>query len=188
MKISKSQISNLVILLFILLFMFTPVGTTIKVWINSITAVSPKVVSEGNRTVLTNYNWKLKNIDSNSENYNLNEAKGKVILINQWATWCPPCIAELPSLQALYDDYGDKIVFLFVTNEEKEVVQTFLDNKNYKLPVFIPTTKTPKELFTRSIPATYLINKKGELVIAKKGAADWNSKKVRIQIDELLNK
>ncbi|NAS32757.1 redoxin family protein [Flavobacteriaceae bacterium R38] len=187
MKLTKNQISNLALLLFIGIFLFTPVGATIKIWANRIIAFSPSVVSEDKREVLTNYNWTIKDLTNNVD-YNLNSAKGKVVLINFWATWCPPCIAEMPDLQKLYDEYGDKIVFLFVTNENAKTVNTFFNKNGYKLPVYQSRKKAPEILFSRSIPTTYLIDKEGKIVIEKTGAADWDSKKVKDQIDLLLSK
>ena len=108
------------------------------------------------------------------------------MLVNLWATWCPPCIAEMPDLQALYNEYGDRVEFLFVTQENKETVQQFLNKKGYTIPVYIPTSKTPEELSSRSIPATYLIDKKGAIVINKKGAANWDSTSVKEEIERLL--
>src|SRR5690606_22627815 len=70
----------------------------------------PSIESKETSTRLTDYNWHLR--DGNDVAFNLQETKGNVVLINFWATWCPPCIAEMPSLQKLYNDYGDKVAFL----------------------------------------------------------------------------
>ena len=103
-----------------------------------------------------------------------------------WATWCPPCVAEMPSLQDLYNDYKDQVVFVFVTSEGAEKVTPFMEKNNYNLPIYNMMSKEPDLLSTQSIPTTYLINKKGEIVIKKTGAANWNSTKVRNQLDELI--
>ncbi len=184
MKLNKSQRSNLIFLVLIVVLIFTPVGKHAKILVNRLLAFSPAVTKVENREVVKNYNWELRSLDGSS--FNLNAAKEKVVLVNLWATWCPPCIAEMPSLQKLYDDYKDKVVFLFVSDEADAVINDFLTKKEYTMPVFHSRSKTPETLFSKSIPATYLINKKGEIVISKKGAADWNSKKVRTLIDELL--
>jgi len=186
MKINKNQLSNIGILLFLIVFIFTPVGTTIKIWVNKAIAFNPSVISEEKRETLTDYNWVIKDLVNNT-NYSLNTAKGEVILINFWATWCPPCIAEMPDLQELYNDYGDKVTFLFVTNEDRETVSSFFTKRGYNLPAYQALSKAPEQLYSRSIPATYLINKQSEIVINKTGTASWNSKKVRDQIDQLLS-
>jgi len=130
------------------------------------------------------YGWQLK--DLTGERIRFSEFSGKVVFVNLWATWCPPCIAEMPDLQKLYNDYGDKVVFLFVSNEEIDVLKGFLEKKNYTLPVYIPVTEYPADFETSSIPTSFVINKKGELVISKKGVAKWNSKRIRSVLDTLI--
>ena len=142
------------------------------------------LIDKADRATVSYSNWKLKS-DSNTT-LDFNETEGKVVFINFWATWCPPCIAEMPSLQALYNDYNDKVVFLFVTNDDIEVVEKFKTNKGFDFLVYNPLNEIPKELTTRSIPRTFIINTKGEIVVDESGAIDWNSEKVRNQLDELL--
>jgi peroxiredoxin len=95
-------------------------------------------------------------------------------------------VAELPGIQALYDDYKDKVSFLLVSNEEFAVSGGFLAQKSYTLPLFKAIYTPPALMNTSSIPATFLIDKNGKLVIRKEGAADWNSNTVRKTIDALL--
>ena len=107
-------------------------------------------------------------------------------MVNLWATWCPPCVAELPGFATLYADYKDKVEFAFVANDDQEKVLTFLEKKGYDLPVYFQVSATPKALESGSIPVTYIIDKKGDLVVDKTGAANWNSDKVRNLLDQLL--
>ncbi|WP_452222464.1 TlpA family protein disulfide reductase [Lacinutrix salivirga] len=146
---------------------------------------SPSIKTSETLEVVTTYNWKLKTI--HGEGYNFNSAKNKVVLVNFWATWCPPCIAEMPSLQALYTDYKDDVEFVFISNEALEVVQTFIEKKDYTFTTVKPLEQPKTEQFSVSgIPRTFLISKTGEIVIDKTGAANWNSEAVRTKIDELL--
>ena len=107
--------------------------------------------------------------------------------MNFWATWCPPCIAEMPSIQALYNDYNENVVFLFVTNDDFEIVNKFKTKKGFNFKVYQPINEVPENLMTRSIPRTFIINKAGEIVVDESGAVDWNSQKVRQQFDQLLS-
>lgn len=59
------------------------------------------------------YDWQLETIDG--QKVNLNDFRGKTIFLNLWATWCPPCLAEMPSIQKLYDQYKDNVAFVMVT-------------------------------------------------------------------------
>jgi len=130
------------------------------------------------------YSWQL--IDITGERIRFDRFKGKVIFINLWATWCPPCIAELPDLQKIYNEYGDRVIFLFISNENKNIVNSFLQKKRFNIPVYMPITEYPVDFETNSIPTSFLINKKGEIIIAKKGVAQWNSRRIRKVLDSLI--
>ncbi len=185
MKITKSKRNNIFFLIVIALLIIPQTRQPIQIVLHKGLALfGPSIVAEDERKAVTNYNWELK--DLNGDTFNLNEIEGKVVLINFWATWCPPCIAEMPSLQKLHDDYKDRISILFVSNEEREAIQRFLDKKDYNFNVYQPISNVPETLKSRSIPRTFLLDKKGNIVIDKSGAADWNSEKVRRQIDALL--
>ena len=182
----KSQIKNLIFVAIIALMIIPQTRTPIQVFLQKGLAMfSPSVIKENKRELVDDYNWQLQDIEGNSINFNA--SKNKVVLINFWATWCPPCIAEMPSLHKLYDDYEDKIDFYFVSNEEVGVLNDFLSKNNYAFKVHIPKTKYPESFDVSSIPRTFLMDKDGNIVIDKTGAANWNSEAVRRTIDELLN-
>ncbi|WP_299129352.1 TlpA disulfide reductase family protein [uncultured Winogradskyella sp.] len=144
-----------------------------------------KKVSEDDRVKLNDYNWVL--LEENHSSYNLKQTKGKVILINFWATWCPPCIAEMPSLQKLFDKYGEKVEFLFVTNESPEIIKAYKAKNNYTFPVYFRKSEAPEALITTSIPRTVIIDKNGQIVIDKTGAVDWFDTKIQKELNTLLN-
>ncbi len=134
---------------------------------------------------VANVSWEL--LSETNEHFDLKDTKGKVVLINFWATWCPPCIAEMPSLQELYNDYNDKVIFLFVTNEDFETVNTFKLKKAFNFDVYQPISAPPEVLTTRSIPKTFIIDKRGAIVVEESGAVNWNSETVRNQLDDLIS-
>jgi thiol-disulfide isomerase/thioredoxin len=156
-------------------------------WFMRQIAFAPSVKDIENSEKLSSYDWDLKGL--NTENINFKELDNKVIFVNFWATWCPPCRAELPMIQELYADYKDKVAFVFVTNEDWGKVEVFFNKNGYNLPVYnsigIPPNSFTK---TNSIPASYLIDKNGNILIAKTGSADWNSNKMRNLLDELIAK
>lgn len=181
----RSQIKNLVFVIIIALMIIPQTRKPIQTFIQKgIAMISPSVVKEDKRKDVDSFEWLLTDI--NDVEINFNKSKGKVVLINFWATWCPPCIAEMPSLHKLYEDYQDKIDFYFVSSENKEIVKEFLKKKNYKFNVHTPQTQYPKSFDVSSIPRTFLIDKIGNIVIDKTGAANWNSKTVRSTIEVLL--
>jgi len=185
MNISKSKRNNLIFLIVIALLIIPQTRLPVQVLLNKGLAIfSPSVIDSEDRKVLDNYNWQLEDVEGNTFDYT--STKGKVVLINFWATWCPPCIAEIPGLEKLYNDYKDKVVFLFVSNEDNEKISRFVTKNNYNFKVYRAISEYPKSFDVRSIPRTFLIDKKGNIVIDKTGASNWNSEKVRTVIDKLL--
>ena len=185
MTITKSRRNNIIFLVVIALLIIPQTRQPIQILLHKGLALfGPSVVNEDNRETLVDYNWQLTDLNNNTVDFN--NLKGEVVFVNLWATWCPPCIAEMPGLQKLYDDYYGKIQFLLVSSEDEEVVNNFFAKNNYSFNSYKPTTEIPEKLKSRSIPRTFLIDKDGKIVIDKNGAADWNSKKIRSLIDELI--
>ncbi len=180
----RDRIVNVVLLLLLALILFTPLGFHLKVWINRIVVFSPDRVEPYEEIVLDSYNWNLK--DRQGNNFNFEQVRGEVVLVNFWASWCPPCVAEMPDLDKLYNDYEDKVVFLFIARDKVEKVDAFLEKNNYELPVYYELSPTPEVLDNNSLPTTYILDKKGAIVVAETGAASWNSKKTRSLLDDLL--
>ena len=180
----KIKLKNVLYFVIIALMIIPQTRKPIQVMLHKGLALfSPSVEAEED-TVFINYtSWQLQDAKGNVVDFK--DFKGKVVLINFWATWCPPCIAEMPNLQKLHDAYKDKVVFLFVSNEKKEVINSFVSKNTYSFNVYTPLS-TSSEFEISSIPRTFLINKEGKIIIDKEGAANWNSEKVREILDDLL--
>ena len=179
MDFLKKQYSNILFGIVIVLMLYPPT----RVKILRLISFSPSVENVESRVQLTNYNWNLKGL--NTSDYDFNQAKGKVVLVNFWATSCMPCVAEMPSIEDLYQDYGDKVAFILVTRESKDKIAPFMAARGFTLPIYNSASTAPVEFDTNTIPRTFLLNKKGEIVIDA-GRADWNTTKIRTYIDELL--
>ena len=184
MKFFKKHWSTILFLLCIVLLIVPQPRMPIQVGIQRMFSFSPSEVSEENRARVQSYDWALQTL--NGTPIDLNVSEGKVVLINYWATWCPPCVAEMPSLQRLYDAYGTQVDFYFISSEAPETLSYFLQKKNYDLPVYIPQQQAPQDLNAKSLPTTYLLSKDGSIVIKEIGAANWSSEKVKTTIDRLL--
>lgn len=180
----KKNWSTLVLVALVALLFIPQTGTPIKVFFNRLIAFSPSEIEEKEQESLSDYNWQLEDLEGAPINFSV--AEGEVTLVNVWATWCPPCLAEMPSMQSLYNRYDTKVSFYFVSLEDIEILQRFIDKKGYTLPVYSTQDQFPKLLETNSFPTTYLISKSGKIVMNKKGAADWDSESVRKTIDALL--
>ena len=180
----KRHGSNILLVGFIILLIIPQTRTPIQIAVNRIFAFSPSEISEEKRQVLTDYDWQLIELEGGITNFS--EGRDKVVVLNFWATWCPPCVAEMPSFQKLYDDYGDRVEFYFVSQEEQEPLKKFLLKRNYDLPVYRSLTLIPEQLVSNSLPTTFVISRSGEMVVHKTGAADWNTKEFRKLLQELL--
>ena len=191
MKIFKSKefYKNLMFIAFLAIVLVpNPIGKEIKVLVSKIRVMvlNPAVESADKQQQLSNYDYEWKLVDIKGKQVQLSDYKGKVILLNYWATWCPPCIAEMPSLQKLYNDYQDKMVFIFLTSDDKSKVNTFMDKKKFTLPVFYQASNAPSKLATNSLPTTFLIDQNGKILMEEIGASDWNGASMRSILDKLL--
>ena len=182
----KKNWSNILFIIFISLLLIPQTRLPVVVFLQRAISFSPSQIAESKREKLENYNWQLQSLEGKELNFN--QSKNKVVLINYWATWCPPCVAEMPELQNLYKAYGDQVDFYFITADAPKKVIKFLEKNRFTLPVFYEITAAPIKLQTESLPTTFLISKNGELIIKKIGAAKWNSDKVHKLLNELLSK
>lgn len=180
----KKHKSNILFGIVVLLLIIPQTRMPILVTVQRIIAFSPSTIAEDKRETIVDYSWNLRAL--NASNVNLEDAKNEVIVINLWATWCPPCVAEMPSFQALYDDYGNRVAFYFVSNEKSEILNRFMERHNYTMPIFQTLEAAPTQFNSNALPTTYVIAKNGEIVIKKTGVADWNSRKMRSLLDKLI--
>lgn len=180
----KKHWSNILLIAFLVLIIIPQTGMPIQVFVQRLISFSPSEKSEEEREILQDYNWNLQQM--NSEEVSFSQSKEKVVIVNFWATWCPPCVAEMPSFQKIYDDYGTKVDFYFVTSEKPEKIEKFMKKHSYTLPIYIQTWEAPKQLQSSVLPTSYLISKPGKIIIEEEGAADWNSSKMRALLDKLL--
>ncbi|WP_372753304.1 TlpA family protein disulfide reductase [Mariniflexile sp.] len=185
MNFIKKHYKNILFYAAIALLLIPQTRQPIQVVLHKAIAwVKPVSINKAKLDNIPHYNWKLSN--ENNAVFNFEEAKGKVVLINFWATWCPPCIAEMPSMQSLYNDYKDKMLFLFVTNDEYSKINQFLTKNSYTFKVHRPASNYPEYFDIQTIPRTFLIDKNGNIVIDEDNAVNWNSDKIRNTINTLL--
>ena len=189
MKKRKFKISDIIFVVFILLLIIPQTRTPIQVAVNKLKVAiwSPSIEDEEDQDQdqVTPFQYAVTNLQGDTKSISV--GKGKVTFISYWATWCPPCIAELPGIQELYKVYGDKVIFILLTQEEPDRVQRFIDKRGYELPIYFPQMQAPDVLQENSIPTNYVIDTTGKIIIKETGAADWNSKKIRNLLDDLVS-
>lgn len=119
--------------------------------------------------------------DADGNKHKLSDYAGKPIIVNIWATWCPPCRAELPHFDKFYKEYGDKIQFMIIDNEDKgslSDVQKFIKDNGYSFPVFYDWDYSAYDAYgTGYIPITLAIDANGNLVYNQVGSLDESSLK-----------
>jgi peroxiredoxin len=103
--------------------------------------------------------------------------RGKLVLLNFWATWCAPCLHEMPSMERLYQTFKQtEFVLLAVSMDRQgaEVAQPFANNLKLTFPILLdPASEVARQFGVRGLPATYLIDADGLLIGAAIGARDW---------------
>lgn len=118
----------------------------------------------------------LKLLDKNGKLVTLEQLKGKAIFMNLWATWCPPCIAEMPSIAKLHEEMGDEAVFVMISlDDDFEKAKAFTKRKGYELPIYTLAGELPVMYQSASIPTTYIIDAAGNLALTHKGMADYSN-------------
>ncbi|RXJ49676.1 TlpA family protein disulfide reductase [Gelidibacter gilvus] len=119
--------------------------------------------------------FSLKLMDRDGNITSLEALKGKVIFMNFWATWCPPCIAEMPSIDKLHKEMGDEVAFVMLSlDQDFELAKAFDKRKGYNMPIYAPASNLPPMYQSSAIPTTYVIDAKGNLALTHKGMADYS--------------
>jgi len=118
----------------------------------------------------------------------LSDFSGKPIVLNFWASWCPPCKSEMPHFNKLYGDKKDEVVFLMVdlTDGERETKETglqYVREQGFDFPIYFDTKQEAVKAYeVTSIPATFFINADGKIVTSHQGAIDETSLYEDIQL------
>ena len=127
--------------------------------------------------------------DLDNNIFTIQDFKGKNLFINYWATWCNPCLAEMPYMAELYENYQnqDDLIFLYLSREKLDTIKNYIpkDESLQNLPIY--KIVTDDEFFaTSGIPTTFIVNSKGEVVVKDVGSAFWNDESVFKFLDQLI--
>lgn len=131
--------------------------------------------SEENEQPKADFSLELRN--QKGELVKMEELKGKVIFLNLWATWCPPCVAEMPGIDALASKLEDEEVVFLMLSLDKDFgkAKAFRERKNFSFDVHQLESNLPQMYYSQSIPTTFIIDAKGRLVLTQTGMADYNT-------------
>ena len=115
--------------------------------------------------------------DLNDKRVSLADYKGQVVLLNIWATWCRPCVEEMPSMETLYQELkGERFAILAVSIDESgsDVVRPFMEKHKLSFPALVDSAGTIKNLYrTTGVPESFIIDKQGNILEEIIGPRDW---------------
>jgi thiol-disulfide isomerase/thioredoxin len=134
------------------------------------------------------YSWTI--LDLNDRPVSFSTFQGRPVFLNIWATWCGPCVAELPSIARLARHpqlAGKPIAFVCVsTDDSSETVSRFLKGKDWPM-TFLRTDKIPPVFYSEGIPATFLIGADGKVAAVQIGSVEWDEPKVVAFLEKLAS-
>ena len=184
MKVRRKTVLNILLILAVLSFFVTPLGYHAKVLLNQLTAPGPDLIPENEREEISGYSWKLK--DEEWEFFNFEKEKGQVVFINFWASWRLPSAADLADIQELYEEFGDQVSFYVITDEEREPVLEFMEEKEFTFPVTYQIIGEPSPFPLPEPPATVVLDRQGRIAVKHDGIGNWDSRKFKEFLRELL--
>ena len=129
-------------------------------------------------------------MDNTGNTINTSDLKGKVVFMNFWASWCPPCRAEFPSIQKFYERYKHNpgVIFLTVNlDEDPGVGEAYLKKEQFTVPFLVPAGAIPSVYFSGSLPTTVVLDKNGGIRLQHAGMADYSKASFYKEIDALLD-
>ena len=129
--------------------------------------------------------------DTNGHSVELSELRGNLVLVNLWATWCEPCLREMPSLERLQSRLGERIAVLAVSEDRggNKTVEPFIAKLGLKsVKIYIdPKSEVGHAFGARGLPTSFLIDREGKVLGRVEGAAEWDSPKILGVLEPLLS-
>lgn len=177
-----SKILDIIFVVLIILIIIPATRKEVMTYASKIRMYVTSVNTSENGPEVNNAN-SLEFVDEEGEQFTLSDFSGKPVFINYWATWCPPCRAEMPALEQLYEEYNGDINFLFISQESFSTTRKFIKDHDYELPVY-RLVSTPQEPLSYDVLPTTIFIAEGKLIFNKEGAVNWNSDKIK----QILNK
>jgi peroxiredoxin len=130
--------------------------------------------------------------DLNDDKVEMKQLKGRIILLNFWATWCGPCEEEMPGLEALHQRFNERnfvLLTISVDYEGLKHVREFINKRHYTFPVLLDPKGETLDLFeVKGVPTTFLIDKTGRMIGKATGRRDWKSAEAFSLINLLTEK
>jgi peroxiredoxin len=130
--------------------------------------------------------FNLKDVDGNS--YRFSDLRGKVIIVNFWATWCPPCRAEMPSMQRAWEQLREEGILMLAIDvgEDEDAIFEFTASYPVEFPILLDTESDVSEAWqVRGLPTTFVIDQWGRKVYRAVGGREWDAPELLQKVREL---
>ncbi len=141
--------------------------------------MQPDVLSEDEQ-LMADYNFTL--VDQSGQLVKFDEFKGQTVFMNVWATWCPPCVAEMPDIHDLYEkmENQESVDFVLISlDDDFDKARQFVERKNYRFPIYTLASRLPTVFQNKVVPSTYIISKDGKIVVKRSGMAKYDTEEIR---------
>jgi len=144
---------------------------------------APRFPLSSARLARAPYDWRVFGLDG--KEVSAESFRGKVVVLNFWATWCGPCRDEMPALEELLEALGNDITVACISNESADVLRDYVDETGTRLPIYRMEGKRPAEFEAEGVPVTFIIGKDGMIRFRQSGAVDWAHEEARRFLSEL---
>jgi len=129
--------------------------------------------------------------DRAGQRIDLSKEKGRLVIVHFWATWCPPCVEEIPALSKFWDQYRDRSdvkLYAISVNKDWKTIDEFLSKNPNHLPIYQdPNASTATRFGTTQYPETYIVNRAGRVLYRIQGGVEWANAEIKQRIDQLLS-
>lgn len=126
-------------------------------------------------------------VDSTGETVRLDDLRGSVLFVNFWASWCAPCLAEMPSIERLHSTHADQIRFFLVTlDENPDQGFDHARQSGTSTPVYQPGSSLPATVYGGVLPTTLVVDARGLIAVRREGMAGYDSDGFRRALDTLV--
>lgn len=128
--------------------------------------------------------------DRKGQAIDLTREKGHVTIVHFWATWCPPCVEEIPALSKFWDRYrnrSDVVLYAVSVDKDWKTIDAFSKKSPNKLPIYRdPNEATARRFGTTQYPETYIVNRSGRVLYRVQGGIDWDDAEIQKRIEQIL--